>query len=43
MVLGAYPRRRNELLAPFSTDGQFCSLICRGDTSLFCQAFSTVA
>jgi hypothetical protein len=26
MVLGAYPRRRNELLAPFGTDGQFCSL-----------------
>jgi hypothetical protein len=26
MVLGAYPRRRNELLAPFSTDGQFCGL-----------------
>jgi S-adenosylmethionine-dependent carboxyl methyltransferase len=26
MVLGTYPRRRCELLAPFSTDGQFCGL-----------------
>ena len=26
MVLGTYPRRRSELLAPFSTDGQFCEL-----------------
>ncbi len=26
MVLGTYPRRRSELLAPFSTDGQFCGL-----------------
>jgi len=26
MVLGAYPRRRNELLAPFSNGGQFCGL-----------------
>jgi SAM dependent carboxyl methyltransferase len=26
MVLGAYPRRRSELLAPFNTDGQFCRL-----------------
>jgi hypothetical protein len=26
MVLGSYPRRRSELLAPFSTGGQFCGL-----------------
>jgi hypothetical protein len=26
MVLGAYPRRRSDLLAPFATDGQFHSL-----------------
>ena len=26
MVLGAYPRRRSELLAPFGTGGQFCGL-----------------
>jgi hypothetical protein len=26
MVLGAYPRRRSELLAPFQSDGQFNSL-----------------
>jgi SAM dependent carboxyl methyltransferase len=26
MVIGAYPRRRSELLAPFHTDGQFGSL-----------------
>jgi SAM dependent carboxyl methyltransferase len=26
MVLGAYPRRRSELLAPFNTDGQFRGL-----------------
>jgi hypothetical protein len=26
MVLGSYPRRRCELLAPFSADGQFCGL-----------------
>jgi SAM dependent carboxyl methyltransferase len=26
MVLGAYPRRRSELLAPFRTDSQFCGL-----------------
>jgi hypothetical protein len=35
MVLGAYPRRRNELLAPFSTDGQFCGL-----TVEHCEPFS---
>jgi hypothetical protein len=27
MVLGAYPRRRSELLAPFNSDGQFSGLI----------------
>jgi hypothetical protein len=27
MVLGAYPRRRNELLAPFNSNGQFRDLI----------------
>jgi hypothetical protein len=27
MVLGAYPRRRSELLAPFQSDGQFNGLI----------------
>lgn len=26
MVLGTYPRRRSELLAPFNTGGQFCGL-----------------
>jgi hypothetical protein len=26
MVLGAYPRLRSELLAPFRTDGKFCGL-----------------
>ena len=26
MVLGTYPRRRGELLAPFSADGEFCEL-----------------
>jgi hypothetical protein len=26
MVLGAYPRRRSQLLAPFHTDGQYCGL-----------------
>jgi hypothetical protein len=26
MVLGAYPRRRSDLLAPFNTDAQFCGL-----------------
>jgi hypothetical protein len=26
MVLGTYPRRRSELLEPFSTDGEFCDL-----------------
>jgi hypothetical protein len=34
MALGAYPRRRNELLAPFSTDGQFC-----GPTVEHCELF----
>jgi SAM dependent carboxyl methyltransferase len=26
MVLGAYPRQKSELFAPFTTDGQFCGL-----------------
>jgi hypothetical protein len=26
MVLGAYPRRRSQLLAPFTTNGEFCGL-----------------
>lgn len=27
MVLGTYPRRRSELLAPFGSNGQFCGLV----------------